>query len=129
MKIKTTTGARLILGLIYFVFGLNGFLNFLKITPPPMSEAAMAFVGGLMRSGYFMPFLSGTQVIGGFLLLTGFAAPLALVILAPITLNIFLVHLYLTPGLQNLVLPLVMAVSQIIAISGYWKIYRPLFPR
>ncbi len=94
-----------------------------------MSEAAMAFVGGLMRSGYFMPFLSGTQVIGGFLLLTGFAAPLALVILAPITLNIFLVHLYLTPGLQNLVLPLVMAVSQIIAMSGYWKIYRPLFPR
>ena len=88
MKTKIAIGARLILGLIYFVFGLNGFLHFLKITPPPMSDHAMAFVGGLAGSGYFMPFLSGTQTIGGFLLLTGLVAPLALVILAPVTLNI-----------------------------------------
>ncbi len=122
-----TTGSRLLLGLIYFVFGLNGFFHFLKMTPPPMSENAMAFVGGLMKSGYFMPFLSGTQVLGGFLLLTGFAAPLALVILAPMTLNIVLFHVFLTPGLQNLGLPAVMLALHLVAAAAYWKIYCPLF--
>ena len=129
MKIKIAVGARLVLGLIYFVFGLNGFLHFLPMKPPPMSDAATAFVGGLMGSGYFMPLLSGTQTIGGFLLLTGLVAPLALTILAPVTLNIFLFHLILTPGLQNLGLPSIMVVAQVIAMTAYGRIYHPLFLR
>lgn len=129
MTTKITAGARLFLGLIYFVFGLNGFLHFLKMTPPPMSETAMAYAGGLAKSGYFMPLLSGTQAIGGFFLLIGFASPLALIVLAPVTLNIILFHAFLTPGLQNLGLPIVMTVLQIIAMSGYGKIYRTLFSK
>ena len=129
MKKKILTGARLLLGLIYFVFGLNGFLNFLPITPPAMPEAAMGFLGGLASSGYFIPVLSATQTASGLLLLTGFAAPLALVILAPITLQILLFHAILTPGLQNLILPLFMAVLHITTASAYWQIYRPLFSR
>ena len=62
---KVALIARLLLGLIYFVFGLNGFFQFLKMDHPAMSENAMAFVGGMMKSGYFMPFVSGTQVLGG----------------------------------------------------------------
>ena len=129
MKPKIAFAARLLLGLIYFVFGLNGFLNFIKMTPPPMPEAAMAFVGGLMKSGYFMPFMGGTQVLGGFLLLTGLRAPLALVILAPMTLNIVLFHVYFTPQLPNLVLPSVMMALHVLAATAYWNIYRPLFSR
>jgi len=111
MKAKIPTGARLLLGLIYFVFGLNGLFNFLP--SPPMPEAAMGFLGGLVSSGYFVPVLAVTQTIAGFLLLTGFAAPLALVILAPITLQIFLFHMFLTPGLPNLILPLFMGILHI----------------
>jgi len=113
--------------LIYFVFGLNGLFNFLPA--PPMPETAMGFLGGLVSSGYFVPVLAATQTIAGFLLLTGFAAPLALVILAPITLQIFLFHMFLTPGWPNLLLPLLMGMLHIAAASAYWWLYRPLFSK
>ena len=129
MKFKIPTVARVFLGLIYFVFGLNGFFYFLKMTPPPMSETAAAFFKGIHGSGYFIPVLSGTQTLGGFLLLTGLAAPLALVILAPVTLQIFLFHYFLTPGLKNLVLPMAMLVLHLTAAVAYWKVYKPLFSK
>jgi putative oxidoreductase len=127
MQTKLPTGARLLLGLIYFVFGLNGVLNFLP--SPPMPETAMGFLEGLVKSGYFLPVLAATQTLAGFLLLTGFAAPLALVILAPITLQIFLFHLFLTPGLPNLIVPLLLGILPLTAASAYWRIYRPLFSK
>jgi len=91
-----------------------------------MPETAMGFLGGLVSSGYFLPVLAATQTMAGFLLLTGFAAPLALVILAPIALQIFLFHAFLTPGLPNLILPLLMGILHITAASAYWRMYRPL---
>jgi hypothetical protein len=66
MQTKIPTGARLLLGLIYFVFGLNGLFNFLPA--PPMPETAMGFLGGLVSSGYFLPVLAATQTMAGFLL-------------------------------------------------------------
>jgi putative oxidoreductase len=96
---------------------------------PPLPEPAMALAGALAGSGYFLPVLGATQTICGLLLLSGFAAPLALVILAPITLQIILFHAFLTPGLQNLVLPLIMVVLHVTAAGAYWRIYRPLFSR
>ncbi|MEO5668133.1 MAG: DoxX family membrane protein [Bdellovibrionota bacterium] len=129
MNKKIAFGARILLGLIYFIFGLNGLFNFLPMTPPPMPEAAMAFFGGIMKTGYFMPVLKVTETICGALLLSGFAAPLALVILAPITLQIFLFHSMLTPGLGNIVMPLVMAVMHVVAATAYWHLYRPLFTK
>jgi uncharacterized membrane protein YphA (DoxX/SURF4 family) len=128
MKSKISTGARLLLGLIYFVFGLNGFLNFIP-TQPQFPVTAMGYLGALASSGYFIPVLSATQTISGLLLLSGFAAPVALVILAPITLQIFLFHAFLTPGLQNLVIPLLLLALHITAASAYWRIYRPLFSK
>ena len=94
-----------------------------------MPENAMAFVGGMMKSGYFMPFVSGTQVLGGALLLSGFAASLGLIILAPMTLNIVLFHVFLTPGLQNLGLPVAMLVFHLLAATAYRDKYRPLFSK
>jgi uncharacterized membrane protein YphA (DoxX/SURF4 family) len=126
MAAKLGTPARILLGLIFFVFGLNGFLNFIP-APPQMPEAAMGFIKGMMSASYFFPVLKGTEVICGLLLLIGFYAPLALIILAPITLQIFLFHSILTPGLQNVILPLVMGVLHIIAAKKYWHVYRPLF--
>lgn len=125
MKSKITTGARLFLGLVFFVFGLNGFLQFLP--QPPMPDSAMGFLSGLASSGYFFPVLKATEVIAGLLLLTGVAAPVALVVLAPITIQIVLFHGILTPGLQNLALPLLILAAHLGAASGYWSLYRPLF--
>ncbi|WP_374076029.1 DoxX family membrane protein [Bdellovibrio bacteriovorus] len=128
MKNKIFMAARIILGLIFFVFGLNGFLNFIP-APPTMPEGAMAFMTGMMAAPYFFPVLKGTEVICGALLLSGFAAPLALVILAPITLQIFFFHSFLTPGLENVVMPVVMIALHVTAAMGYWSLYKPLFSR
>lgn len=127
MKSKISLIARLLLGLIYFVFGLNGFFHFIPMKPPPMSEAAMAFTGGLMGSGYFMQFLAGTQTLGGFMLLSGIAAPIGLTILAPVTINIALFHLFMTPGVNNQIMPSAMIILHLLAVWAYWPLYRPLF--
>lgn len=85
--------ARVALGIIFFVFGLNGFLNFLP--QPPINESAGVFIGGLVGSGYFFQFLKLCEVVAGIALISGFFVPLALTLLAPISVNIFLFHLFL----------------------------------
>jgi hypothetical protein len=90
------TAARLLLGAIFTLFGLNGFFHFLP-APPPQGLAA-AFVGGLASSGYFFPLLKGTEVIAGLLLLGNRFVPLALTVLAPIVVNIVAYHTFLAPG-------------------------------
>lgn len=91
-----TLAARLLLGLIFFVFGLNGFLHFLPM-PQPSPEAG-AFLGALAATGYMFPLIKGIEVISGALLLANRAVPLALVLLAPIAINIAAYHLVLEPG-------------------------------
>ena len=132
MATKIQLAARIILGLIYFVFGGMGLaiaLGLMAMPESPMPEAAMTFMKGIMATGYFFPLLKVTEVVCGLLLLTGFAAPLALVVIAPVTLHILLFHAFLTPGASNLPLPLGMALAQVIAMIGYWKLYQPLFQK
>lgn len=133
MMRKVQVGARVLLGLIYFVFGGMGLaMAFGLMTMPEqpnMPEAAMGFMKGMMGTGYFFPFLKMTETFFGFLLLFGIAAPLALVVLAPVTLQIILFHVFLEPGGGEMVLPAVMVLLQIIAMSGYWDLYKPLFFR
>lgn len=99
--------ARGVLGLVFFVFGLNGFLHFLP--QPPAPEAAAQFVGALFASGYVMPIVKGTEVVAGALLLGNRFVPLALALLAPIVVAIVGFHAALAPagiGIALLVLSL-----------------------
>src|SRR5437868_5904386 len=75
--------ARTLLGLVFFVFGLNGFLHFIPQngTPP---EGAAAFAGALFKTGYMFPLLKGVEVLAGLSLLGNRFVPLALALLAPI---------------------------------------------
>jgi len=118
-------GARILLGLIYFVFGLNGFLNFIPV--PPMPEDVMKFMGGMMAAPYFFPLLKGSEVVCGLLLLVNRQVPIALIVLAPISLQIFLFHWVMTPGIQNSVMPIFIIVCGIIVARAHWKKFRPLF--
>jgi uncharacterized membrane protein YphA (DoxX/SURF4 family) len=115
--------ARILLGLIFFVFGLNGFFNFIPVPPPP--EAGMKFLGALGGTGYFFPVLKATETIAGLALLSGFFAPLALVILAPIIVNIFLYHYFLAP--EGLALPIVIVVLALYLGHHYRMAYKSLF--
>lgn len=127
-KIKSVSviAARVVLGLIYFVFGLNFFLQFLP-TPPSSGGVADAFVGGLFQSGYFFPMLKGIEVVLGALLLIGLFVPLALVILMPISLNILLFHAFLTPG--NATMGIVIVLVHLYLAWSYRDYYKPLFNR
>ena len=91
-----TTVARVLLGLIFLVFGLNGFLHFLPMGKPP--EAAGAFFGALFKTGYMIPLIFATQTIVGVLLLLNVFVPLALALIAPVIVNIVLLHIFLAPS-------------------------------
>jgi putative oxidoreductase len=87
--------SRFLLGLIFLVFGLNGFLNFIPM--PPSSGVAGQFLGAMFVSKYLL-FVFTIQLIGGFLLLINRYVPLALTILAPIIVNILLFHSLMNPA-------------------------------
>jgi hypothetical protein len=89
--------ARLALGLLFFVLGINGFLNFLPM--PPHEGGAGAFLGALAATGYMFPLIKGTEVVAAIFLLSNRFVPLALVLLAPVIVNISMFHLLLEPAL------------------------------
>jgi uncharacterized membrane protein YphA (DoxX/SURF4 family) len=88
--------ARYLLGLMFTVFGLNGFLNFIH-QPPPTNPLAMQFFVAISAS-HFAAFFFAVQLIGGLLLLSGFFVPLALTLLAAEIYNILAFHLTLAPA-------------------------------
>lgn len=85
--------ARLLLGLIFVVFGLNGFLNFLSMGPMPTGLAGQ-FIGALFLSHYYWV-VAVLQIAGGLLLLVNRFVPLALVLLGPVIVNIICYHVFL----------------------------------
>src|SRR3989440_273209 len=87
--------ARILMGLIFVVFGLNGFLNFLSMGPMPTGLAGQ-FVGALVLSHYFWV-VAALQIAGGALLLVNRFVPLALVLLGPVIVNIICYHAFLNP--------------------------------
>lgn len=125
MERKVAGAARIVLGIIFFVFGLNGFFNF--IPTPPMPDNVMAFMGGLMAAPYFFPVLKACEVACGILLLLNKQVPLALLILAPIALQIFLFHAFMTPGIGNLVMPAFILACGVAVARSRWKNFAPLF--
>ncbi len=90
---KIAFAFRILLGLVFTIFGLNGFLNFLP--SPSLTPAEGEFLGAMVKSGYFFPIVKLLEVACGLLLLSGFFVPLALILLAPIVFHIFFFHLFL----------------------------------
>ena len=94
MKILTNV-SRFLLGFIFLVFGLNGFLHFIPMPPP--SGVAGQFLGSMFVTKYLL-FVFAIQLIGGVLLLLNRYVPIALTILAPIIVNILLFHSLMNPS-------------------------------
>ena len=86
--------ARIVLGLIFLVMGLNGFLNFI---PGPLPSGPAGQFLSLLTESHYVPIISALQVAGGVLLLVNRYVPLALVLLGPVIVNIFLFHLLMAP--------------------------------
>jgi putative oxidoreductase len=114
--------ARILLGLIFLVFGLNGFLNFLHMPPPP--GAAGQYLGVLFVSHYLVVVFL-LQIVGGLLLLAGQFVPLALVLLGPVLFNILLFHAFLFPA--GFPPALITAVLWFIVFYGHRQAFAGIF--
>jgi len=89
--------SRYLLGLLFSIFGLNGFLHFIH-QPPPVDPLALQFFGAVVAS-HFAAFFFAVQLLGGVLLLSGYFVPLGLTLLAAELYNILAFHLTLAPGI------------------------------
>ena len=116
--------ARVLMGLVFFVFGLDGFLHFVPQPTELPSEGALSFGMALMKSGYMFPLIKGTEVTVGALLLANRFVPLALVLIAPVVVNIFAFHAFLEPS--GIVIASVIVALEIYLAWVYRNAYRPL---
>lgn len=115
--------ARLLLGLVFFVFGLNGFLHFIPMPPP--AGASGALLVAFVESGYLLPLIKGTEVAVGALLLANRFVPLALTVLAPVMVNIVLFHAVLD-GPQTLAMPVVLLGLHLYLAWSYRGAFAPM---
>ena len=123
-KIKiATTVARVILGLPFLIFGINYFFPFAP--HPELHGAAIDYMTGLTKAGYFWPLLRSLEILIGIALISGYFVPLALAILAPINLQILIFHLALEP--QNVPMAVILALLQAFLIYRYWSYYKSIF--
>ena len=111
------------MGLTFLVFGLNGFLHFIP-QPKTMPEGAGAFFGALMKTGYMLPLIFGTQVIVGALLVSNRFVPLALALIAPVIVNIVAFHAFIEPS--GAIMAGVVLVLEIYLAWSYRKAYLPM---
>jgi putative oxidoreductase len=122
MKIASII-SRYVLGLIFLVFGLNGFLHFIPM-PPPKGAAAQQFGTAIFISHYWIV-IFGIQVLGGVLLLVNRFVVLALVLLGPVIVNIVFFHFLMAP--EGIPLASVVTILWIILAVRYKQYLAPIF--
>lgn len=118
------TIVRVLMGLMFLVFGLNGFLNFIPQPKTPMPEGAAAFAGALMKTGYMFPLVMGTQLLVGILLLLNRFVPLALALIAPIIVGIITFHMFLAPA--SIAPGVVVLIMELYLAWSYRQNFRPM---
>jgi putative oxidoreductase len=123
MRIVVTI-ARILLGLVFFVLGLNGFIGFLG--GPPTEGTAGAFLCS-MAASHYQWFTSGVQVLAGLMLLTDMYVPLAIVALAAVLANILPFHITMMPA--GLPLPIIVTILWFIVAWPLRAHFAPIFVR
>jgi len=124
MNSKVTMVLRILLGLVLVIFGANKFYPFMP-APTEMSEGAANFMGALAESGYMFPLIGAVEVFVGLLLLLKKWVPFALVLLAPVAVNMVLFHLALEPA--STAPALVVFIINAVLIYAYWDKFKTLF--
>lgn len=125
MKATFTTILRLALAIGLILFGIN------KIVPSPfiplfeMPMAAANFLESLENTGYVFYVIAVVEILVGLMLLLNKWVPFALLLLAPISLNILLFHLFL--DISDVWVAVVIVALNVVLIYKYWRVYRPLF--
>lgn len=116
---------RILLALLFIVFGLNGLHPFMHVPMPPADSLPGQFMAVMGTSGW-LQHVAALEVIGGILLLIGGTAPLGLIILGPIIVNALMFHVLLVHGV-GISTALVAAALEIILIYGYRSNFAGIF--
>ncbi|MFC4210173.1 DoxX family membrane protein [Pedobacter lithocola] len=117
---------RVLLGAMYLFASISYFAKYMP-EPPEMSAEQTTFMAGVAASVYLMPLVKITELIAGALLLIGRTAPLAALIIFPITLNIFLYHSFLGP--KELPIVAVMLIFNLFLFYAYRQKYLPILSK
>jgi hypothetical protein len=116
---------RVILGLGLLFFGLSKMIHFNFMPTHIYTGDAAIFMDSLSNTGYILKVVGSLEIIVGLLLLFNKWVAFALLLLAPITFNILMFHLFMdTPGL---LIAIIILALNVILIYKHWKVYRPLF--
>ncbi len=122
----TAITARILLGFVFFAGGISYF--FMKEAPTDMMPtAAKDFFLALTATKYFFPLLKATETVAGFMLFFKRWVPLALIILAPILINILFYGIFLDPSSMGLVIVAILYLLEIFLAWYNWEKYAPLF--
>ncbi len=128
MNAKVVLGARVLLGIIFLVFGSNGLMMILTgngfIPMPPPSAEMGAVMGGFFGAKYLMPLVKIMQVLSALMLLSGKYINLALTMLAPIVVNILGIHLFV--DLAGAPMAIFITILLAIMIKSRWSAFKPL---
>lgn len=123
MKSKLTMILRIVLAIVLLVFGASKFYSFMPAMEMP--EPAGNFMMALMATGYMLKLVGATEIVVGLLLLLNKWTPFALVVLAPLSLNMLLFHVFLAPaGIGPAAL---VTLINTYLIYTYWKKFKTLF--
>ncbi len=123
MNTKVSLILRIVLGLILVIFGANKFAHFMPM--PPMEGNAATFMNGLGVSGYMFPLLGMLEILIGILLITKKAVPFALILLAPLAVNMILFHLSMAPS--GIGPAAIVFILNAVLIYFHWDKYKALF--
>ena len=124
MESKATTAARVLLGLVFFGFGFNGLFHIVPLAPG--EGAAAVFINGLIASRYFFPLLFVTYVLTGVALLIGRFVPLALTALAPVIVNITVMHFFVPSSGAELFLAALVTALEVFLAWSYREAFQSL---
>ena len=124
MKSTAIVAARVLLGMVFLGFGVNGLLHLFPL--PPVQGAAAVFINGLIASRYFFPLLFLIYVLTGTALMMGRFVPLALTVLAPVIVNVAVMHLFVPSSGAEVGLAAFVTVLEIFLAWSYRAAFRPL---
>lgn len=117
---------RVLLGAMYLFASISYFVKYMP-EGQKMTAVQTTFMAGVMASVYLMPLIKVTELVSGLLLLIGRTAPLAALIIFPVTLNIFLYHLFLGP--KELPMVAVMLIFNLFLFYAYRQKYLPIISK
>ncbi len=126
MNEKIVKIVQIILGLLLIVFGANKFLNFMP-SPENMPQSATDFMAAINHTGYLFKFIGFVEIVSGILILINKWVPFALLLIAPIIVNIILFHLVLDLG--SIMPGAVILILIVYLFYYYWNKFEPLFTK